>query len=163
MRHLFGIGTPRSLQGLAARLSTLAGATMTLLAVASRFMLRRWMSTRLADRISGSAAPASARRHFRPSSTGCYAALLPNLNAGRVELLDERRLVAQLLGLERRTARGGRDSIDHAPNAHDDVANAVAGAVVNAAVRSGFPDDPRMLVRHIRGRPLSSIGRFLRE
>jgi hypothetical protein len=34
------------------------------------------------------------------------------------------RLVAQIVGLERRTARGGRDSIDHAPGAHDDVANA---------------------------------------
>jgi hypothetical protein len=31
------------------------------------------------------------------------------------------------VGLERRTARGGRDSIDHAPGAHDDLANAVAG------------------------------------
>lgn len=30
---------------------------------------------------------------------------------------------------ERRTARGGRDSIGHAPGAHDDVANSVAGVV----------------------------------
>jgi hypothetical protein len=36
--------------------------------------------------------------------------------------------VAQLCGRERRTARGGRDSIDHAPGGHDDLANAVAGA-----------------------------------
>jgi hypothetical protein len=34
--------------------------------------------------------------------------------------------------LERRTARGGRDSIDHGPGAHDDIANAVAGAIVLA-------------------------------
>jgi hypothetical protein len=34
-----------------------------------------------------------------------------------------------MVGLERRTARGGRDSIDHAPGAHDDLANAVAGAL----------------------------------
>jgi len=46
-----------------------------------------------------------------------------------LELLDTPRLHAQLLGLERRTACGGRDSIDHAPGAHDDVANAVAGAL----------------------------------
>jgi hypothetical protein len=39
------------------------------------------------------------------------------------------RLLAQIVGLERRTARGGRDSIDHAPGAHDDVANAAAGVV----------------------------------
>jgi hypothetical protein len=35
----------------------------------------------------------------------------------------------------RRTARGGRDSIDHAPGAHDDVANAVAGALVMSAFK----------------------------
>jgi len=61
-----------------------------------------------------------------------YAALLPLLHAARVELIDERRLVAQLLGLERHTARGGRDTIDHAPRSHDDVINAVAGALVMA-------------------------------
>jgi hypothetical protein len=61
-----------------------------------------------------------------------YRDLLPALNSGRVELLDHARLVAQLCGLERRTAHGGRDSIDHAPGAHDDIANAIAGAVVTA-------------------------------
>jgi hypothetical protein len=48
-------------------------------------------------------------------------------------LLDNRRLISQLHGLERRTARGGKDSIDHGPGAHDDIANAVAGALVLAA------------------------------
>jgi hypothetical protein len=47
-------------------------------------------------------------------------------------LLDNKRLTTQLCGLERRTARGGKDSIDHAPGAHDDAANAVAGAIVLA-------------------------------
>lgn len=61
-----------------------------------------------------------------------YANLLPVLNGGRAELLDHSRLAAQLIGLERRTARGGRDSIDHAPGAHDDIANAVAGVIVTA-------------------------------
>jgi hypothetical protein len=64
-----------------------------------------------------------------------YRDLLPLLNSGRVELLDHPRSVAQLCGLERRTARGGRDSIDHAPGAHDDLANAVAG--VAAATNGG--------------------------
>jgi hypothetical protein len=52
---------------------------------------------------------------------------LPLLNGGRIELLDNPRLISQLCALERRTARGGRDSIDHPPGAHDDVANAIAG------------------------------------
>lgn len=62
-----------------------------------------------------------------------YAELLPLLNSGRVELLDHTRMSSQLCSLERRTARGGRDSIDHAPGGHDDVANAAAGALVAAA------------------------------
>ena len=66
----------------------------------------------------------------RPKSD-LYRDLLPLLNARRVELLDQPRLSAQLAGLERRTARSGRDSIDHAPNAHDDLANAVAGVLVS--------------------------------
>jgi hypothetical protein len=42
---------------------------------------------------------------------------------------------AQLCGLEWRTARGRRDSIDYAPGAHDDLANAAAGALL-AALRA---------------------------
>jgi hypothetical protein len=59
-----------------------------------------------------------------------YRDLLPALNGGRVELLDLPRLAGQLCGLERHTARGGKDSIDHPPGGRDDVANAVAGVVV---------------------------------
>lgn len=62
-----------------------------------------------------------------------YRELLPLINSRRVELLDHPRLLAQLAGLERRTMRGGRDSIDHGPKGHDDVANAAAGALVLAA------------------------------
>jgi hypothetical protein len=62
-----------------------------------------------------------------------YRDMLPLLNSRRVQLLDNRRLISQLHGLERRTARGGRDSIDHSPGQHDDLANAVAGALVLAA------------------------------
>jgi hypothetical protein len=56
-----------------------------------------------------------------------YTSLLPLINSRRIELLDDQRLIAQLCSLERRTARGGRDSIDHPPGAHDDVVNSVAG------------------------------------
>jgi hypothetical protein len=66
------------------------------------------------------------------SKSELYTELLPLLNSGRVELLDHKRLVVQLCGLERKVARGGRDSIDHAPGAHDDMANAVAGVLVTA-------------------------------
>jgi hypothetical protein len=62
-----------------------------------------------------------------------YLAFLPALNSGRVDLLDNPRMVAQFVGLERRTSRAGRDTVDHAPGAHDDVSNAVAGALVSAS------------------------------
>jgi hypothetical protein len=71
-----------------------------------------------------------------------YQAVLPILNSGNAELLELPRMFSQFLGLERRTARGGRDSIDHAPGGHDDFANAVAGALVlayaGAARRGGL-------------------------
>jgi hypothetical protein len=76
--------------------------------------------------------------------SGVYLDMLPLLTSGRARLLDHQRLVAQLVGLERRTARGGRDSIDHAPGAHDDVANAVAGALTSVASCNTFAFTPEM-------------------
>ena len=67
-----------------------------------------------------------------------YLDALPLLNSRKVELLDSTTLISQLCGLERRTARGGRDSIDHAPGAHDDVANAALGALLLAGGGGGF-------------------------
>jgi hypothetical protein len=60
--------------------------------------------------------------------SGLYLDLLPRLNARTIDLLDLPALKTQLVGLERRVAWGGRESIDHKTGAHDDVANVVAGA-----------------------------------
>jgi hypothetical protein len=78
--------------------------------------------------------------HYRVSDgtkSDLYRDLLPAVNAGRVALLDHKRLKAQLCGLERHVAHSGQDTIDHAPGGHDDVANAVAGALVMAAKTTG--------------------------
>lgn len=79
-----------------------------------------------------------------------YLGLLPRLNAGTVELLDDRRLANQLCGLERRTSRAGKDSVDHGPGGHDDLVNAVAGAVAQVTAPLGWrmfewdePDEAR--------------------
>src|SRR3984893_9180590 len=64
----------------------------------------------------------------RPKSD-LYIDLLPLVNSRRIELLDNPRLANQLCGLERRTARSGRDSVDHGPGQHDDLANVVAGVL----------------------------------
>lgn len=61
-----------------------------------------------------------------------YLELLPLIMSGKVQLLEHKRLLTQLSGLERRTARSGKDSIDHRPGSHDDLANSAAGALVLA-------------------------------
>jgi hypothetical protein len=59
-----------------------------------------------------------------------FLELLPALNSGAVELLDNARLVGQLAALERRTGRTGRDAVDHPRGGFDDLANAAAGSLV---------------------------------
>ena len=56
-----------------------------------------------------------------------YLFLLASVNGGRVELPDDRDLLRELRGLERRRGPSGRDRVDHSPGSHDDRANAVAG------------------------------------
>lgn len=68
-----------------------------------------------------------------------YRECLPILNSGRAQLLDIPKLAQQFCGLERRTSRSGKDSIDHAPGAHDDVANVAAGALLMADARRTQP------------------------
>ena len=54
-----------------------------------------------------------------------YINLLPLLTSGRIELLDNPRLVSQIANLERTASRSGRDTIDHPPGTgagcHDDL------------------------------------------
>lgn len=69
-----------------------------------------------------------------------YLECLPVFNAGRVELLDLDRLTAQLCGLERRANRSGKDSVDHAPGGHDDLANAACGALLLCQAPAGISD-----------------------
>ena len=81
---------------------------------------------------------ASAGIEFRsaakPKST-LYGDVVAIVNGGRLRLIDNPRIVAQFVGLERRTARGGRDSIDHASGQHDDLCNAVAGVAGEVLMR----------------------------
>ncbi|MGB3445201.1 MAG: hypothetical protein WBA48_00705 [Xanthobacteraceae bacterium] len=73
-------------------------------------------------------------QHSERAKSALYLDMLPLINSHGVDLLDSERLVRQLVSLERRVGRStGRDIIDHPPGQHDDVANAVAGAVTLAA------------------------------
>lgn len=85
------------------------------------------------DRYAGSWVAETFAKHgisYRPADltrSQLYLAFLPIVNSGRVELLDDKRLITQLSRLERRTSRSGQDSVDHPRGSHDDIANAVAG------------------------------------
>jgi hypothetical protein len=68
-------------------------------------------------------------KHSELSKSELYLECLPLFMTNCVELLDVRKLTLELMGLERRTGRSGKDSVDHAPNAHDDFANSCCGAL----------------------------------
>jgi hypothetical protein len=94
-----------------------------------------------ADKFAGRWVVATFARHgitvvqdAEPKSA-VYLACLPLLTGQRCDLLDLPGLRGQLTALERRRRAGGRDIVDHLPGAHDDVANAAAGALVLAALR----------------------------
>ena len=107
-------------------------------------IIRSYRCTKVcADRYGGEWPREQFRKHgvnyetSEKTKSDLYRDLLPLINSGAVDLLEHDRLVTQLTSLERRTARGGKDSIDHAPGGHDDVANAVAGALVTAYKEPG--------------------------
>lgn len=64
-----------------------------------------------------------------------YLTFLAIINSGACVLPPDVKMQRQFAALERRAVRGGRDMIDHPTNAHDDLANAVAGAVAFAMIR----------------------------
>lgn len=70
-----------------------------------------------------------------------YKDFLPFMTTGGVELLDSKDLRTEFVGLDRRTARGGRDSIDHLPGAHDDLANATAGVLLEVLRAHRKPEE----------------------
>ena len=100
------------------------------------------------DRYAGEWPRERFRAHgieYRPADkpkSDLYRDLLPAVNSGLVDLLDHEQLTAQLYSLERRTGRGGRDSIDHPPSAHDDLANAACGALVTALQQPRWEQPP---------------------
>ena len=62
-----------------------------------------------------------------------YTDALPLMTSGKARLLDNKKLVAQIASLERRTGPT-RDRIDHPDHGHDDLCNAACCALTLAAV-----------------------------
>lgn len=109
-------------------------------------LLARYGVTRVTgDRYAGEWPREQFRRHgveyavaAKPKSE-LYLSLLPRINAGEVLLPDDRALLRELRGLERRRGPSGKDRVDHRPGARDDRANAAAGLVVLLGEETG-PD-----------------------
>jgi hypothetical protein len=102
------------------------------------------LSKVIGDKFAGGFPPEQFRRFSiifdqaaKPRSE-LYIDLLPLINSGRIYLIDNARLINQLTSLERRTSRGGRGTIDHPPNQHDDLANAVAGLASMLIARPAY-------------------------
>jgi len=104
---------------------------------AAATLMKYGVTTVTGDRYAGDWPGERFREHeiaymaSEKAKSDIYREFLPLLNSGRTALLDNPRLVGQLIGLERRTVRGsGRETIDHAQGLHDDISNAAAGALV---------------------------------
>ncbi len=89
-------------------------------------------------------------RHSGRSKSELYLEALPLFAQGTVSLLDHPTLARELMQLERRTSRSGKDSVDHPPAGHDDLANAACGvlALIGRAdtgprIRDFLTDDER--------------------
>ena len=107
------------------------------------------VSTVRGDRYAGEWVAEQFRKHgvnYEPSEkskSDIYCEMLPLINSRAVALLENDRLVRQLTSLERRTAAGGRDTIDHVRGGHDDLANVVAGALIMAITGTLWSDEQR--------------------
>jgi hypothetical protein len=109
-------------------------------------VLKRYrVSTVTGDRYAGAYPSTAFARHgiryvaASKAKSELYRDFLPRLSSGEARLLDDKRLANQLCSLERRVARGGKDSIDHPPNQNDDLANVAAGALLTATKRQPRP------------------------
>jgi hypothetical protein len=116
------------------------------------------------DRYAGEWPRDAFKRHgidYLPAAkpkSDLYVEFLPRVNSGEVSLIDNSRLVAQLLNLERKTARCGRDSIDHAPGGKDDVANAVAGVAYLLRAVAPMSFAPAIVITRRRMNPYEPYG-----
>ena len=86
-------------------------------------------------------------QHSELVKSELYLECLPLFSQGCVDLLDAPPLAVELMQLERRTSRSGRDSVDHPPGGHDDHANSCCGALALLAARK----PSGLIVKPLRG------------
>ena len=92
-----------------------------------------------------------AYQHSELTRSEIYIAFVALLNSARVKLPGDKRVRAQFESLERRASRSGKETVDHLPGSHDDVANSCAGALCLASVATVAPREPRIWTLPIGG------------
>ena len=97
-------------------------------------ILRRYRCNRVkGDRYSAAWVEESFRKESiiysqsELSKSKLYLELEPLINTQQILIPKDKNLINELLNLERKTGRSGRDSVDHPLKGSDDLANAVAG------------------------------------
>jgi hypothetical protein len=88
-----------------------------------------------------------------------YLECVPIFAQGRVELPNMPLLISELSQLERHTARGGRDSVDHPLRGHDDAANAACGAMQLADKAHRRPPPPLAAIWALEKQSIMNFGR----
>ena len=63
------------------------------------------------------------------NKSALYLEALPHFNRGAASIPEHTKLIRELLTLERRVQRSGRDSVDHPKHGSDDYANALCGSL----------------------------------
>lgn len=79
-----------------------------------------------------------------------YLECLPIFMSRKVELLENRKLLAQLCSLERHSKSGGKDSVDHLPStgAHDDLINSAAGCLLLASQGASSEESRQAFIKN---------------
>jgi hypothetical protein len=97
-------------------------------------------------------------KHSERDRSAIYGDALPLFTSGKVRLLDNKKMINQFASLERHTSSVGKDKIDHGTGGHDDLCNAVAGAMVLAAAPAWVPPMP-VFGSYGRAVPSNEFGR----
>jgi hypothetical protein len=108
-----------------------------------------------ADKYGGDWVAAEFRRHGvtvrynEKSASELFIELLPLINAGKVSILHDARLISQLCNLERRNTRSlGKPLIGAPPLQHDDLACAFATACVAVHVKAPMRISAEFMTAH---------------
>ena len=134
-----GIGHREGTTNVVDMVRELHGSPATIVAEYATVLKGYGVNSVTGDRYAGQWPADEFRRHgvrYHTSDldrSGIYVEFMAQMNSGRAILPPDEKMVRQMIGLERRTGSSGRDTIDHAPNAHDDLANAAAGVVATIA------------------------------